>query len=100
MNLDIEATSRIVAATSDDVERALGELSFPDKKFAVLNDGDRFAQAYCNEDETFTVEYSEGSVDRMFRFERATRQQALAVMQAFLNGADFRSLLPFERFEL
>src|SRR5688572_16715194 len=100
MNLDIEATARIDVATSDDVERALAELSFPDKKFAVLNDGDRFAQAYCNEDETFTVEYSEGSVDRMFKCEPATREQALAFMQAFLNRSDFPSLLPFERFEL
>lgn len=100
MNLDIEASARIDAPTSDDVARGVADLRFPDKKFAILNEGERFVQAYCNEDETFTVEYSEGSVDKMFQFEPATREQALAVMQAFLAGADFRALLPFERLEL
>lgn len=100
MHLDVESSTRVENPNAADVAREVTRLSFPTRKFARLEEGDLFVQAYRNEDGTLTLEHSEGSVDRMFNFEPASDEQAVEVMRLFLEGGDYRSAVPFEHFTL
>lgn len=100
MKLEVEAGASIELPSAADIARELSELSFPDNKFAILKHGKLFIQAYRNEDDTFTLEHSEGSIDRMFQYEPATLKEAVEAMQRFLSGADYRSVVSFQPLSL
>jgi len=95
MKLDVEGGTVIEGPSASDIARELAGLSYPQKKFAILEDGARFVQVYRDPDGSFAVEHSEGSVDRMFQYQAATLAQATEVMQRFLRGDDYRSAVPF-----
>ena len=97
MILKVENQPAIDPATALLVESELRSLSQPKRKFAILKDSPRFIQAMINDDETFVVEYSDGAPDQMFECEPVSLAEVTRAFLSFLDGGDYRGVLPFQR---
>lgn len=100
MQLEVETGVVPGAPTEESIAEHLQWLVYPRNKFAILDDGERFTQAYLNDDGTYLVEYRDGSAQPIMRFEGATLEQATRVFQLFFRGGDYRGALAFQPFDL
>jgi hypothetical protein len=95
MKLEVEGGVVIEEPSAADLAREVASLEHPSNKYAILEEGNLFVQVYRDRDGTFALEYSEGSVDKMFHYESASLEQATELLQRFLRGDDYRSVVPF-----
>jgi hypothetical protein len=98
MKLSVESGAVSGTLNEQVIAEHLQWLVYPDNKFAILKDGDRFVQAYLNQDGTYTVEFKDGPDEPIMQFEPATLEQATGVFTLFFKGGNYRSALPFKPF--
>ncbi len=86
MKLKVESGAANGALSEQTLAEHLQWLVYPENKFAILEDGDRFVQAYLAEDGTYSVEYKDGDDEPIMQFEgrntRAGDARFSAVLQA------------------
>ncbi len=99
MKLKVESGAAKETLTEKSIAEHLQWLVYPENKFAILEDGERFVQAYLNEDGAYSIEYKDGDDEPIMQFEGGTLEQAQRVFQLFFKGGDYRSALPFKRFD-
>jgi len=99
MRLKVESGAAKEASSEQSIAEHLQWLVYPENKFAILEDGDRFVQAYLGEDGTYSVEYKDGDDDPIMQYEGGTLEQATRVFQLFFKGGDYRGALPFKPFD-
>ena len=97
MKLNVDDTKLLNDPSRDVVLAVIDELEVDE--FAILmRDDDHFVQTRCNDDETWSLEYREGSAEKHFGTnpEDTTRQNAREVFAAYFDGSDIASLLAWE----
>jgi hypothetical protein len=99
MKLKVEAGAAVGLLNEQTIAEHLQWLVYPENKFAILEDGDRFVQAYLGEEGTYSVEYKDGDDEPIMQFEGGTLEQAQRVFQLFFKGGDYRGALAFKPFD-
>ncbi|MDQ2642840.1 MAG: hypothetical protein M3020_03430 [Myxococcota bacterium] len=99
MKLRVESGVAANVVNEQVLAEQLQWLVYPENKFAILEDGERFVQAYLNEDGAYSIEYKDGDDEPIMQFEGGTLEQAQRVFQLFFKGGDYRGVVPFERFD-
>lgn len=96
MELNVNDSRLLNEPTRDTVLAIISELGAGE--FAILiRDDDYFVQTRCNDDETWSLEYRDGSAEKHFGAdpENTTRENARTVFAAFFDGSNIASLLPW-----
>lgn len=97
MELNVNDSKLLDEPTRDIVLATIHELDVDE--FAILiRDDDHFVQTRRNDDETWSLEYRDGSAEKHFGAdpENTKRENACNVFAAFFDGSDIASLLPWE----
>jgi hypothetical protein len=100
MKLKVESGAEAGVLNEQVLAEHLQWLVYPENKFAILEDGDRFVQAYLNEDGTYSIEYKDGDDEPLMQFDGGAFDQAAQVFQLFFKGGDYRGAVPFQPFDL
>lgn len=97
MELNVNDTSLRDDPARDDILTAIDKLDT--EEFAILiRDDSHFVQTRCNDDETWSLEYRDGSPEKHFGTDpdETTRVDARDAFAAFFDGSDIASMLPWE----
>ena len=101
MYLNINDSRLIENPTCEAVLEAVRQLQ--QEEYAILDrGGEHYVQTRWNEDETWSLEYRQGSADLHFGTdpESTTLEQVCQAFEAFFKGEDLASLLDWELLDL
>lgn len=97
MQLNHDDTSLTENPSRAKVLKTIAELSV--EEFVILSrDDDHYVQTRCNDDQTWCLEYRDGSAERHFGTdpEATTREMASKAFSAYYDGLDLAPLLSWQ----